>query len=336
MYVLNRLDGKLLNLYFSLNLLTTFTLGIVISHSYRYLILKRNWLGLKIVQLIPRVLGASLLCGLVYFFLHSLISELINGTYEFSFDSLEILQTTLNLAVIFMVWSLLYFLFHFIQNYRKEEIKNLRWEAAKNEMELNKLKSQLNPHFIFNSMNSIRALIDEDPAKSKQSVTRLANILRSSLLMGRKKVIPFEEELQLVNDYLNLEKTRFEERLSCEFSIEDNTKSHMIPPMLLQTLVENGIKHGVSKLQDGGLISVKAWKENGSLNLTIFNSGVLKVDSHSDTGFGLVNTKQRLQLLYGNRALFAIQNVVDGVLAELLIPEDIHEFNLETDESTDH
>ena len=333
MYVLNRLDGKVLDLYFSLNLLTTFTLGIVISHTYRYLILQRNWLRLKIIQLIPRALGASILCGLVYFFAHSLISELINGTYRFRVEWLEILQTTLNLAVIFMLWSLLYFLFHFIQNYRKEEIKNLRWQAARNEMELNKLKSQLNPHFIFNSMNSIRALIDEDPKKSKQSVTRLANILRSSLLMGRKKVISFSEELQLVEDYLNLEKTRFEERLQCEFEIDESAKEHRIPPMLLQTLVENGIKHGISKLTDGGRIEVKAWKEQGALNLVIFNSGHFKENSSDEIGFGLANTRQRLKLLYGKKAHFQIRNTEEGVIAELLIPDTVKEFKYEKDES---
>ncbi len=234
-----------------------------------------------------------------------------------------------------MVWSLLYFLFHFIQNYRKEEIKNLRWQAAKNEMELNKLKSQLNPHFIFNSMNTIRALIDEDPKKSKQSVTRLANILRSSLLMGRKKVISFSEELQLVEDYLNLEKTRFEERLECKFEIDDSTKEHMIPPMLLQTLVENGLKHGISKLTDGGRIEVKAWKENGSLNLSIFNSGKLDSTAEESEGFGLANTKQRMKLLYGRDAHFSIQNTEEGVLAEVVIPNTVREFKYKKDESTD-
>lgn len=336
MYVLNRLDGKQLDLYFSLNLLTTFTLGLIISHAYRYLILKRNWLRLKIIQLIPRVLGASLLCGLIYYFLHTSISELINGSFDFRFEWVEVLLSTLNLAVIFVVWSLLYFLFHFIQNYRKEEIKNLKWQAAKHEMELNKLKSQLNPHFIFNSMNTIRALIEEDPEKSKQSVTRLSNILRSSLLMGRKKVISFSEEMQLVEDYLNLEKTRFEERLQCKFDIGDNTKDHLIPPMLLQTLVENGIKHGISKLPDGGKIEVRAWKENGDLNLLILNDGKMDLDQKPISGFGLMNTKERLKLLYGDRAHFSISDTGNGVKAEVSIPSEIRKYKIEENESIDH
>src|SRR5690606_14938941 len=95
----------------------------------------------------------------------------------------------------------------------KEEIKNLKWQAVKNEIELNRLISQLNPHFVFNSMNSIRALIDEDPKLAKQAVTELSNVLRNSLLMGKKTMVAFSEELKMVKDYLSLEKIRFEEKL---------------------------------------------------------------------------------------------------------------------------
>ena len=95
-------------------------------------------------------------------------------------------------------------MFHFVNNYKKEEIKNLKWQAAKNEIELNKLKSQLNPHFIFNSMNSIRALVSEDPKLAKEAITQLSNVLRNSLLMGKQKLIPLGDEMKLVNDYLGL------------------------------------------------------------------------------------------------------------------------------------
>ncbi len=335
MYLLNRLGGKTINIYFLLNLLTTFTLGIVISNLYRYLILKLDWLKLRIVQLIPRVLSASLLWGIIYFFSHTLISEVIIGEEPFQIDGLAILQTTLNLAVIFMVWSLLYFLFHFIQNYRKEEIKNLKWEAARNEMELNKLKSQLNPHFIFNSMNSIRALVNENPEKSKESITQLSNILRNSLLMGRKKLITFKEELQLVKDYLNLEKTRYEERLNCVSEVDTDTLDHWVPPMIVQTLVENGIKHGISKIPKGGNILVEAKLNQGDLIIKIINDGELINEPGKEIGFGLINTEQRLKLIYGNKAKFEIKNVAGNkVQAELLIPKESITYKTDNNEST--
>lgn len=335
MWILNRLDGQSMNWYFFLNLLTTFLLGIIISHGYRMLIIQLNWLKFKIVQLIPRVLLTSILCGGVLFFLHSFISEvLIAGEWP-NYAGLEILQTTINLAVIFMLWSLLYFLFHFIQNYRKEEIKNLRWQALSTEVELNKLKSQLNPHFIFNSMNSIRALIEEDPSKSKDSITQLSNILRSSLLMNRQKVISLSEELQLVKDYLSLEQTRFEERLNYSLDIPETVLDHKIPPMLLQTLVENGIKHGISRLETGGEIIVKATQKGDQLMIQIENSGAYDASRKSQTGFGLINSQQRISLLYGDEGKLTIRNTEKGtVLAELILPNDIKAFKIE--KSNDH
>lgn len=327
MWILNRLDGKEMSIYFFINLFTTFALGILVSHTYRELIIQLDWLRLRIVDLIPRVVLTSILCGVAYYFLHTLISEVIIAQQKVILSPLDILQSTINLSLNFVLWSLLYFLFHFIQNYRKEEIKNLRWQALSTEVELNKLKSQLNPHFVFNSMNSIRALVDENPEKSKDSITQLSNILRSSLLMGRQKVISLKEELQLVHDYLSLEQTRFEERLKVSFFIEEDTKDHKLPPMLLQTLVENGIKHGISKLAEGGKLIVRAHKEENNLKLSIENSGYFRDEKERDPGFGLLNSRQRLFLLYGERSSLTIQNTKNStVLAEVTIPSKMKRF----------
>jgi LytS/YehU family sensor histidine kinase len=285
-----------------------------------------HWLSLKIADLIPRVILTSVLCGVAYFFLHTFIFEIVVARQNVLLTPIDILRSTLDLSVIFILWSLLYFLFHFIQNYRKEEIKNLQWQALSTEVELNKLKSQLNPHFIFNSMNSIRALVDENPEKSKDSITQLSNILRSSLLMGRKKRISLREELQLVNDYLSLEQTRFEERLKVVFKIEEGAMEHKIPPMMLQTLVENGIKHGISQLAEGGIIKIGARKEGKNLILTIENTGNFRQEDEREPGFGLLNSRQRLFLLYGEKGILTISNTAsNSVLAEVIVPENMKE-----------
>ncbi len=337
MYILNWLDGREINRYFLINLFTTFTIGIILSHFYREVIVSLNWLRLRIIQLIPRMLFASIVCSAIYFVLYTVFFEILVMEIPFNWAWLDILQAILNLAVIFMVWSLLYFLFHFIQNYRKEEIKNLRFQTAQIEMELNKLKSQLNPHFIFNSMNSIRALVEENPAQAKQSITQLSNILRNTLLMGRKRLISFKEELQLVEDYLSLEKTRFEERLHCQIDVSENCKSHPLPPMILQTLVENAIKHGISKLPEGGDIILNASKSNGTLQVEIINDGNLDLQEEADMGFGLSNTRQRLQLLYGEEGKFNIYNLDNNkVKATMSIPESTMPLNLNEDESLNY
>ena len=329
MWVVNQLEGREVNFYFIASLVISTALGVLISHTYRELIIQLHWLSLRIADLIPRVILTSILCGIAYVFLHTFLFEIIVAREMVILNLLEIVSLTLNLSVIFSLWSLLYFLFHFIQNYRKEEIKNLKWQALSTEVELNKLKSQLNPHFIFNSMNSIRALVDENPEKSKDSITQLSNILRSSLLMGRHKVIPLSQELQLVNDYLSLEQTRFEERLQVEFKIDDGALEHKVPPMMLQTLVENGIKHGISKLAEGGKITISAIKKHKILKLSIENTGIFAESKDEEPGFGLLNTKQRLFLLYGEKGKLSIINTeLNTVLAEVIIPNDLKELKI--------
>ncbi len=334
MGLLNQLNGAELDQLLLFNLLVTFVLGISISHAYRELIIKKDWLRLPLVRLIPLVLITSVCLGTLFFIIHTLISDVLIAQLVYVFDWIDVIRNIINQTVIFMLWSSLYFLFHFVQNYRKEEIKNLKWQAAKNEIELNKIKSQLNPHFIFNSMNSIRALIGEDQNLAKDAITRLSNILRGSLMLGRKEVISLSEEMQLVQDYLLLEKTRFEERLSVNYSIDENAYDWQVPPLMIQTLAENGIKHGISKLTEGGRIFIRAKVEAGYLHIQLLNSGKYDQEHTPETGFGLANTRQRLQLLYGNEATFDIQNENNEVSVNLRIPADVIQFK--NDESTDN
>ena len=172
-------------------------------------------------------------------------------------------------------------------------------------------------------MNSIRALVDEDPTKAKRSITQLANILRNTLMMGRKKTVLFEEEMAIVNDFIELEKTRYEERLSCRETIEEAAYSFQIPSLMIQTLVENGIKHGISKLPEGGLITLDAKVKNDILTIEIENTGNLVTNSSPETGFGIINTTQRLSLLYGDKASFSIFNSEKNtVITRVTIPKE--------------
>jgi LytS/YehU family sensor histidine kinase len=170
-------------------------------------------------------------------------------------------------------------------------------------------------------MNSIRALVDENPLLAKDAITQLSNVLRNSLLMGKKKLIPLADELKIVDDYLSLEKTRFEEKLTIIKKIDENSMTFLIPPLMIQTLVENGIKHGTSKLSKGGTIELITELKNKTLHITIYNSGYYDEHKPSETGFGLINTTQRLQLMYGETANFTIKNENDRVKTTLVIPQ---------------
>lgn len=191
--------------------------------------------------------------------------------------------------------------------------------AASKESELKSLKAQLNPHFIFNCMNSIRALIDENPANAKVAVTQLSNILRNTLLMDKSKEIALKDEMNLVNDYLNLEKIRFEERLSFEFKISDETLNCRIPPFIIQSQVENAIKHGISMQPGNGQILIESFKESDFLKIVVSNTGKLSV-AKPLTGVGFKNSIQRLELLYGDKGKIFIKELNDLVIVGISIP----------------
>lgn len=295
---------------------------LISTHFFRYFIIKWEWISAKIKRIIFQVLLCIIVLTITNFSIHLLI-WLSLGALDIESDLDPDVTGAYMLATftIYFVWTLFYFIYHYFERYNSA----LKYEALKNEIELNNLKSQLNPHFIFNALNSIRALVDENPSKSKEAITQLSSILRSSLVINRNKLTRFEDELHTVQDYLDLETIRFEERLHTRFDIDPKSKNFTVPPLMIQTLVENGIKHGISKLQRGGEISVDTKVRDYKLYIKIRNNGQLpRHKLNGKKGFGIENTKQRLKLLYGNKATFNIQNENDNtVLTEICLPQKI-------------
>lgn len=290
---------------------------IATTHFLRSIIIRRGWLNLRLSYLIPRLLITTfLLSGLNYGYL--LIIEYINNSISRQdLMFLTVLINTLGYWVVYFIWVIFYFTFHYVERYNK----SLKAETAAREVELKNLKAQLNPHFIFNALNSIRALVDENPRKSKESITQLSHILRNSLMSDRKKMIPFMDELKTVMDYLALESIRYEERLVTKFDIDRNSGKFMIPPLMLQTLVENGIKHGISNLKHGGEISITTIVKRKQLLLQIRNTGQLSKAIDVKEGFGLANTSKRLELIFGEAAKFEIKNEnKNTVLTSITLP----------------
>jgi LytS/YehU family sensor histidine kinase len=268
------------------------------------------------------VLATLILAASNYLFMIILGYTLGTIDYENDFKPFYIIAYIFATMPFYLLWALIYFIYHYFEKYNS----TLKYEAAIYEFELNKLKSQLNPHFIFNALNSIRALVDEDPVKSKNAITQLSNILRNSLIMNRRKLIDFGDEIFTVKDYLELESIRLEERLEVEMEIDPAAEKYQIPPLMLQTLVENGIKHGVATLPEGGKISLKAWVDQSNLYIQIRNSGQYNINGAevNAAGHGLENTRQRLNLIFGQRASFSILNEDQTtVLTEIKIPQHI-------------
>jgi LytS/YehU family sensor histidine kinase len=301
-------------------------LGIYFTHLLRRIIRRGNWLSLQLKEIIPRVLISSFIIGLIIYAIVFTASYFAGTMKQEEITVTRVITGILNLTSISLFWSLIYFSVHYLENYKKKEIETLIWEAAVKDYELKTLKSQLNPHFMFNAMNSIRALIEEDPESAKSALTKLSNILRYSLQMERMEKVPLEDEIETVKNYLDLEKVRFEERLKYQIDINSGSAKIEIPPMMIQTLVENGIKHGISKRTKGGEIKIVSKvvndADNSKLKIEIQNSGQFSEEElKSSNGFGVSNTKHRLNLLYGEKALFSIRNIAeDKVLAEIEIP----------------
>ncbi|MEP1095039.1 MAG: histidine kinase [Cyclobacteriaceae bacterium] len=293
--------------------------NILTTHLFRWLIIKLKWLDLKLATLIPRILAFSLLLSALNYIVYLGATELFaGGVSKLDMLSVTIAVTILGYWAVYFIWVIFYFTFHYVDRYNK----SLKVEAEAMEAELNNLKAQLNPHFIFNALNSIRALVDENPSKSKESITQLSHILRNSLISDRKKVITFSEELKTVMDYLALESIRYEERLSINFDIDRRTGEFLVPPLMLQTLVENGIKHGISNLKNGGTISIVTTVRKKHLTLEIRNTGQLSSERKNGIGLGLENTRKRLELLYHGEATFSIKNEnSDTVLTKISIPK---------------
>jgi LytS/YehU family sensor histidine kinase len=298
-------------------ILFLYVILIISTHLMRFVLIKNAWIDLKIAQLIPRAILLNLLAA----FIITLIVLAFNTFLTKSTLNQEVIPSifinVLLYTVFLIMWTSIYMTYHLFHKNRKQELDNIELKASKIEMELKNLRSQLNPHFLFNSLNSIRALVMEDPEKSKTAITRLSGVLRGSLQMGKKTLVHLQEEKQLVEDYLELEKVRFEERL--DYSIEDQTKSDWyIPPFCMQTLVENAIKHGISKLAKGGKVRITLKEEGNVLTVDILNTGTLK-SSHRSNGIGLENVKQRLLFQFGENAYFNIQQKDKFVQATIKI-----------------
>jgi two-component sensor histidine kinase len=228
-------------------------------------------------------------------------------------DKTELIQIYQNILLI-ALWFLAYIVYHYLDKNRKDQLDRLKLENTVKELELKTIKSHINPHFIFNSLNSIRALVDENPERARKAITELSNILRSSMKAEKSETVTLERELNIVEDYLALEHMRFEERLIVEMDIDPDTLGQPVPPMMLQTLVENSIKHGISKLVNGGVVRIVADFKEDHLELLVQNTGQLNTILNGD-GFGIKSTQDRLNLMYQGKATFAIRNM-DGNMVE--------------------
>lgn len=247
---------------------------------------------------------------LSYFFI-SLPIIYLNLKSNSAFSSYSQLFNSTTLFYILIICSLRV-LYNFI-NYRMQSIVNqkdveiAKMKELKNQAELNALHSRINPHFLYNSLNSIASLAHIDPDKTENMATGLSELFKYSINKENKTHVTVIEELEMVKKYLEIEKTRFGDKLIYEIKVDKSTKKKLIPKFLIQPLVENAVKHGLSKLKDVGKITIEIKKVNTDLTISIFDNGP-NFPKEPVSGYGLQNLHDKLELIYGNNAYINWEN----------------------------
>ncbi|MBK7946373.1 MAG: histidine kinase [Flavobacteriales bacterium] len=296
--------------------------GIAVSHALRAVIIRRRWLEQGVGHVLPRIALAALVLAVPAFLIESVLVTRVPQDASPIPDrtSLDLLGRMLNWTVLLVAWSMLYFAYGYFIRHRREEIRNLRLETANRENQLSTLRAQMNPHFMFNALNGIRALVDEDPEQAKRAITQLSAILRNAMSTVKRRTVPLGEELDIVRSYLALEHMRYEERLRVRYELDADLDREPVPPMLLQTLVENAVKHGVAHDPKGGDLVISAQRGLETLVLSVRNSGHYEQGKVNGTGIGLRNTRRRLELIYGGKASIHIANRDGMVVTEVELP----------------
>lgn len=222
-------------------------------------------------------------------------------------------------GTLFIIWLFVFLTIKIYHQLKKVQLKQLQLESNLKESQINTLKGQINPHFMFNSLNNIRGLMLEDVDKARKTLTNLSETLRYSLTKSEANSISLEDELEMVENYVDISKIQFENRLQFKTDIDEASLHKQIPPMIIQMLIENALKHGISKLKNGGKVSLSTVVKENQLQIKVTNSGTLN-ETENSTQLGLQNIKKRLDLLYNKRAIFTLEEIENQVIATIKMP----------------
>lgn len=229
--------------------------------------------------------------------------------------------------LLFISLVLIYTTISYLKQLRQKEIEAAELKQLTQEMQLSTLKSQLNPHFLFNALNSISSLASQSAELTRSSIQKLSHLLRILLKNSESEFYPLEEELEFIQSYLELEHLRFQDKLKYKINVETSVrKDSKIPILLLQPLIENSLKHGLKNKLDDAVIEISITSENRKLKLSVRDNGtgfsVNPLEDERNHGIGLKNLKNRLRILYGETAQLSLKNLEPvGCIIEIEIPE---------------
>ncbi|MEP0987314.1 histidine kinase [Ekhidna sp.] len=289
------------------------------THLLRFKMKTDGWLKLKLQKLILRLLIALIILAVLANGIvvgYTILTTEIIDVENFSITVFFLF--TFQTFVYFALWTAVYLIIYFFRNYKKEEVEKWQLETAVKDAELIALKAQINPHFLFNALNNIRALILEDPMKARDMVSHISELLRYSIQFNDNEKVTVEEELQIVNKYLELESIHYENRLHYEILTKEVLNKCKIPPMLIQLMVENAVKHGISQIKNGGDILISVDQEDSYLVLEVSNTGKLK--KNLGNGIGLRNATERIRILFDSEPDIELIQEGNMVRSKLKLP----------------
>jgi len=296
--------------------------GFVLSMPMRY-IYRRLWDH----PLRVRILGVLATCYITALALRAVINLSYINFVDPNWKPqtlFELFGGTLSTTYLLVCWSVLYFVIKFYESQRQHKEAYLKAVSLAQQAQLKMLRYQLNPHFLFNTLNAISTLIlDNQNRKANHAVTRLSEFLRYTLDQDPMKKVTLRQEIEALDLYLGTERLRFGERLRLEYAIEEAALDALVPSLLLQPLLENSLKYAVSAREQGGLVRIEGRTREGLLELSVIDDGPGMREgapSGERRGVGLANTRERLAVLYGDNCRFAVLNARPGLRVEMALP----------------
>jgi len=297
---------------------------------------RKNWVELPFTTLAIKVtipvfvlgfLVAVIMWGVVLpFYLYDVLAyisyrypEMKGGVYLLNNFLRSWFQSMFHIAA----WFGAYLAITTSRRINETQIANLKLQAVLKETQLSHLSNQLNPHFLFNALNNIRFMVNEDAAQAQSMLVSLSDVLRYSLQSGSEEKVALAEEVELIDKYSELMKAQFEDRMQFDMAIPQEFLNQSVPPMVLQIMLENALKHGLERLPEGGNISLSAHEENKSLVIRMCNDIPTSAQaSPSNMGIGLKNIRQRLSLIYGSLSTIETNIVDKQFRVEMRLPID--------------
>ncbi len=318
-FLLQQMAGLSLKLV-AFNSISSFLAGLIVTTVFRYFIYRKNWKHWELWKLLTMILLSTILLTVSFL----LIVFLSYGLFfpDPNIGVLEVLGNGFFFAIVMLTWNAIYFSIHYFNHWSQSEVEKWKLKAEMREAQLGSLKAQINPHFVFNALNNIRSLILEDKEKARAMLLNFSDLFRYSLQNNEHIQVTLEKELEMVKQYTELLSIQYEDKLRYKIEVEPGLEGFKMPPMMLQLLVENAVKHGISQYKDGGSIFININKKDGLLHIKVKNTGSLKTSARlgDQLGVGLENIRERLRLIYHGNAELTLHEINNFVEASIKLP----------------